>query len=182
MDEQRPPLPEEPDDNAAGGQAMPAPPAPFSSMRPGTPVAGPPPMSRSMSAARQRAGTLATLGGLLVIAGVLLPWFTVSGPGGSQSQSGMSLGNWGVLLLGGFALARGLSILRPARFRMNLGTPLIGGVLLAFLIGSRWSDLQNGVRAAHDVGLQASVGIGYWAAVAGTALLLGGGLLSLRRQ
>jgi hypothetical protein len=123
------------------------------------------------------------VGALLVIGGVFLPWATASNEfGDSVSKTGMALNNWGVLLLGGFALARGLSALRPATFHFNLGTPLIGGVLLAVLIATRWSDLNDAVKSAQASGLTASIGIGFWAVIAGTALVLLGGLLALQRR
>ena len=87
----------------------------------------------------------------------------------------------GLLILGAFATARGLSMLQPGRFRFSLGTPLIGGVILAILVGSRWSDLHEALDRATNAGLSASIGIGYWAVVAGTACVLLGGVLSLRR-
>ena len=46
----------------------------------------------------------------------------------------------------------------------------------------RWSFLQSEVRDAQAQGLQASIGIGVWSVIAGTVLILAGGLLAQRRS
>lgn len=127
---------------------------------------------------------LLTLGGVLVVIGVFLPWVTATGPGGSASVNGITVGTYGTLLLGGFAVARGLQTLRPDTFHFNLGTPLLGGILLAGLMALRWNDLQNAVNDARAVSplIHASIGIGVWSVIAGTVLILLGGLLARRRS
>jgi uncharacterized membrane protein YidH (DUF202 family) len=119
-----------------------------------------------------------------VAIGVFLPWVTASGPGGTASVSGITVGTYGTLILAGFAVARGLSMLRPDRFHFNLGTPLIGGVILAGLMALRWSDLQNTIRDTEALGpgIEASIGIGVWLVIVGTALILLGGLLYHRAR
>jgi hypothetical protein len=122
------------------------------------------------------------VGGILVVVGVFLPWITASGPGGSASPSGLDSNEWGFLILGGLAIARGLSIARPDRFRFTLGTPLIGGVILIVLIATRWGDLQDALEIYRaQPGVTASLGIGVWSVIAGTACVVLGGLMLLRR-
>jgi hypothetical protein len=175
---ERPPDPKDPSDGTAGVPPMPAPPVPSSY----PPAITPPPVPRGSSVTRQRAGTLVTIGGVLVVIGVFLPWVTASGPGVSASLNGIKIGTFGTLILGAFAIARGLSMIRPSSFGFSLGTPLIGGILIAILMALRWGHLQDEVKAAEAVGLSASMGIGVWSVVAGTALILIGGLLAQRRS
>jgi len=132
-----------------------------------------------VAAGNPQAGWLVLAGGVLVFVGVFLPWLTYDVGGVTHTTTGSN--QWGLLLLGAFATARGLSMVRPARFRFALGTPLIGGVILAVLVASRWSDLHQAVDQATQVGLTASIGIGFWAVVAGTACVLIGGVMGLRR-
>ena len=112
--------------------------------------------------------------------GTFLPDVSVSGPSGGVSVSAWQSGAWGSLVLGGFAVARGLSLLRPAQFGFRLGTPLIGAAILAFLLYERWKDVQE---AISDVQLHsaatATVGIGLWLSILGLALVIAGGLLDL---
>lgn len=117
---------------------------------------------------------------MLVIVGVFLPWVTATGPGGTLSVSGQDTSDWAFLLLGGFAIARGVSMARPGMFRFQLGTPLIGAAILTFLIISRWNDVQHAIDSVEAAGVTASVGIGLWAVIAGTALVAAGGLLALK--
>jgi hypothetical protein len=128
------------------------------------------------------AGWFVLVGGILVVVGVFLPWITVSGLNGSGSTNGFDNGEWGFLILGGFAIARGLSMTRPDRFRFTLGTPLIGGAILAVLVVIRWGDIQDALTAVRGYpGVTASIGIGVWSVIAGTACVVLGGLMSLRR-
>ena len=125
-----------------------------------------------------------TLGALLVIVGVFLPWVQASAPGGfSASVNGWQIGTWGTLLLAGFALMRGLSMLRPSAIGANMGNPVIGGVLLGVLMAARWGDLQNAIHQAEatNAAVTASLGLGVWCVIAGTAAIIVGGLVSLRR-
>ena len=139
-----------------------------------------PPPGEPMRPAGNPQGWLVLAGGILVLVGVFLPWFTVGAGGVTQTTTGTS--EWGLLLLGAFATGRGLSMVQPARFRLSLGTPLIGGVILTILVWSRWNDLHQLLDRYTEAGLTASIGIGFWAVVAGTACVLIGGVLSLRRR
>src|SRR5580765_976226 len=129
------------------------------------------------------AGWLVLAGGLLVIVGVFLPWITATGPKGTFSASGKDANEWAFLILGGFATVRGLSMAKPGLFRFQLGTPLIGGVILAVLVALRWNDLQKAIKEFRPLpGVTASLGIGFWAVIAGTVLVLIGGVLAIHRR
>jgi len=129
------------------------------------------------------AGWLVLAGGILVIVGVFLPWITASGPKGTFSASGKDANEWAFLILGGFATVRGLSMAKPGLFRFQLGTPLIGGVILAVLVALRWNDLQKVLDEVRSVpGVTASLGVGFWAVIAGTVLVLLGGVLAMQRR
>jgi hypothetical protein len=149
---------------------------------PGMSAGGPTGPVQPAATTNRNAAWLVLAGGILVVVGVFLPWITVSGPNGSSSASGWDSSEWGFLILGGFAIARGLSMTRPDLFRFTLGTPLIGGVILVVLIVLRWGDLQDTLTALRAYpGVTASLGIGIWSVIAGTACVLLGGLLMLRR-
>jgi hypothetical protein len=129
------------------------------------------------------AGWLVLAGGVLVIVGVFLPWITLNGPKGTFSTTGKDANEWAFLILGGFATVRGFSMARPQTFRFQLGTPLVGGVILAILAALRWGDLQNALDVARThAGITASIGIGFWAVIAGTVLVLLGGVLAMQRR
>jgi hypothetical protein len=129
------------------------------------------------------AGWLVLTGGVLVIVGVFLPWITATGPSGTFSASGKDANEWAFLILGGFATVRGLSMARPGMFRFQLGTPLIGGVILTVLVALRWSDLQKALDDLRSVPrVTASLGIGFWAVIAGTVLVLLGGVMAMQRR
>ncbi len=148
------------------------------------PGLGPTPASRPASTrdGNANAGWLVVLGGVLILVGFFLPWITVTGPPGSVSQSGKDANEWVFVILGGFATVRGISMARPETFRFQLGTPLIGGVLLAVFAATRWGDLQNALDAAKHAGYTASIGIGFWAVIAGTVLVLLGGVMAMQRR
>ena len=72
---------------------------------------------------------------------------------------------------------------KPGLFRFQLGTPLIGGVILAVLVALRWNELQKALEDFRSLpGVTASVGIGFWAVIAGTVLVLLGGVLAMQRR
>jgi hypothetical protein len=149
------------------------------------PGLGPTPASRPVPTrdGNANAGWLVLTGGVLVIVGVFLPWITASGPNGTFSTSGKDASEWAFLILGGFATVRGFSMARPGIFRFQLGTPLIGGVILAVLAAMRWTDLQNALDVARaHAGYTASIGIGFWAVIAGTVLVLLGGVMAMQRR
>jgi hypothetical protein len=129
------------------------------------------------------AGWLTLTGGILVVVGVFLPWITATGSAGTFSASGKDANEWAFLILGGFATVRGLSMAKPGLFRFQLGTPLIGGVILAVLVALRWNDLQKSLEDLRSLpGVTASIGIGFWAVIAGTVLVLLGGVLAMQRR
>jgi hypothetical protein len=129
------------------------------------------------------AGWLTLSGGILVIVGVFLPWITATGSAGTFSASGKDANEWAFLILGGFATVRGLSMAKPGLFRFQLGTPLIGGVILAVLVALRWNELQKSLEDLRSLpGVTASLGIGFWAVIAGTVLVLLGGVMAMQRR
>lgn len=143
---------------------------------------GPPRRAATPPVGNPNAGWFVLAGGVLVIVGVLLPWITLTDGASTVSAKGSDVAGWGFYILGGFAIVRGLGMTRPDRFAFRLGTPLIGGVILAFLIASHWSRLQDDLDLARSRGIDGSIGIGYWVVVAGTACVLIGGALSMRRR
>ena len=165
-------------------QPLPQPPPQGPGQQPPPGLGGPP--SARPAPPREgnpNAGWLVLTGGVLVIVGVFLPWITASGPNGTFSASGKDANEWAFLILGAFAIARGLSMARPGIFRFQLGTPLIGGVILAVLVALRWSDLQKALNDLRSVPrVTASLGIGFWAVIAGTVLVLLGGVMAMQRR
>jgi len=135
------------------------------------------------SPAPTSAGWLVFLGGVLVVVGVFLPWIQASAGGQSVSVNGITVGTYGTLILGGFALARGASMLWPQIVKIQLGTPLIGGVLILVLLGMRWGSIQQTLTdvRAQTPGVNASIGIGVYAVIAGAVLVLAGGAMTSPR-
>jgi hypothetical protein len=131
-----------------------------------------------------RAGLLTLAGGALVVISVFLPWFQLEGPLGSESVSEFRGGAFGLLILGGFAIARGLSMARIGGMGFRLGSPLIGGILMIVLLVIRWNDIHDAIEQANALSptLTASVGIGFWGAALGAGLVLAGGLLSMQNR
>ena len=179
-----PPMDEEGRQQPDPAQQLPQPPPQGLGYQP-PPGLGPTPTSRPAPTrvTNANAGWLVLAGGILVIVGVFLPWITAAGPSGTFSASGKDANEWAFLILGAFAIVRGLSMARPAMFRFQLGTPLIGGVILAVLVALRWSDLQKALDDLRSVpGVTASLGIGFWAVIAGTVLVLLGGVMAMQRR
>ena len=149
------------------------------------PGLGPTPTSRPVPTreGNANAGWLVLAGGILVIVGVFLPWITATGPSGNFSASRKDANEWAFLILGGFATVRGLSMAKPGLFRFQLGTPLIGGVILAVLVALRWNDLQKTLEDLRSLpGVTASLGIGFWGVIVGTVLVLVGGVMAMQRR
>jgi hypothetical protein len=123
-------------------------------------------------------------GGLAVIIGVFLPWVQATGPGGTVSENGIEIGTFGTLILGGFAVAKGISILRPGLMAMRLSSPLLTGALLAGLMALRWNSLQAAINDTNALNpeVTAAIGIGVWLVIAGTAAILLGGLLGMSHR
>jgi hypothetical protein len=135
----------------------------LSESRPPGPAAGAPPADRT-------AGLLTLIGGVLVVVGAFLPTLTETFNGQTYTQSGASAGI-GVVILGGFAIVKGLSALTPRMTSMRFATPLLTAGLLALLLIFRWSSLQELIRADERSGVDASVGIGFWIEVVGTVMI-----------
>jgi len=179
-----PPMDEEGRQQPDPAQQLPQPPPQGLGYQP-PPGLGPTPTSRPAPTrvTNANAGWLVLAGGILVIVGVFLPWITATGPSGTFSASGKDANEWAFLILGAFAIVRGLSMARPGIFRFQLGTPLIGGVILAVLVALRWSDLQKALDDLRSVPrVTASLGIGFWAVIAGTVLVLLGGVMAMQRR
>ncbi|MEP6476081.1 MAG: hypothetical protein ABJC60_02300 [Actinomycetota bacterium] len=143
-----------------------------------SPVAPTAPLGQQASG-RIRLGALFMLiGGGIVLLSTFLPRFTITGPNGTTSLSGIQGGSIGMLVLAGFAIAKGSAGIRPGIVRMRLGSPILTGILMMVVLALRWSDLQNGLKVADGIpGVTASIGIGYWLSVLGAALVLCGGAL-----
>jgi hypothetical protein len=156
---------------------LPSPP-PGLSQGPGYPPPAPP------SSQTSRAGLLTLAGGVIVVVSVFLPWFRVDSPVGSLTVSEFRGGAFGLLLLGGFAIARGLSMARIGGMGFRLGSPLVGGIIMVVLLVIRWNDIQDAIEQTTAIapGIEASVGIGFWGAALGAALVLAGGVLSLQSR
>ncbi len=137
-----------------------------------------------MAAPSALPAVIVVIGAALVILGVFLPWVSATAPGRTFTENGFQIGNYGTLILGGFALARGFSMLRPGTFRMQLGTPAIGGLLILGFLALRWGALQDLVTQAEAIGpsVQAAIGIGVWSVVAGGLLVVAGGVLASRSR
>jgi hypothetical protein len=126
-------------------------------------------------------GLLVLAGGLATVIGVFMPWVQASRPGASISENGIRIGTFGTLFLGGLAAARGASMLRPDRLGMRLGSPVVGGVLIAGLIALRWSLINQAVTDYRaQPGVTANIGLGVWLVIAGAACIVLGGLMSGR--
>jgi hypothetical protein len=138
--------------------------------------------SAAASAVSATPALLVVAGAALVIIGVFLPWVRATIPGHTFSESGFQIGNYGTLILGAFALARGLTMLRPRAVRMQLGTPVIGGVLILGFLALRWGALQDLLAQAEaaDPAVQAALGVGLWIVVLGALLVIAGGVLAGR--
>jgi hypothetical protein len=166
------------------GQALPQPPPQDPGQQP-PPGLGAAPSGRPAPPreGNTNAGWLVLTGGVLVIVGVFLPWITATGSSGTFSASGKDANEWAFLILGGFATVRGISMAKPGLLRFQLGTPLIGGVILAVLVALRWNDLQKALDDLRSLpGVTASLGIGFWAVIAGTVLVLLGGVMAMQRR
>jgi hypothetical protein len=129
-------------------------------------------------------GLLVLAGGAAVVIGTFLPWLQATGSAGTVTENGLKIGTWGTLILGALAVWRGLALSRPGVFRAQLGSPVISGVLIAILVGLRWSYLQDVISntEAASPGVNAGIGVGVWVVIAGAALIIVGGLLSPRAR
>jgi RNA polymerase subunit RPABC4/transcription elongation factor Spt4 len=125
----------------------------------------------------------ALVGGILIVAGSLLPWLQVHLPLTTVSRNGMQLGNnYGfsvdglvTLVLGLITCLIGLSML--LRFQMPpfvQRSSIVTGVVVGALVLLNIPGLQNYVKS---VGAGASIGYGLWVVLTGCALAIVGGLV-----
>ena len=175
MDEERnestpPPMPDRPESMPPGPAGWGA---GLSESRPSPPASAP-------ATADRLPALLTVIGGALVVLGSFLPVVKVSAAGATSTVSGTSAGI-GVLILGGFAIVKGLSGLSPRMVPVRFATPLLTGGLLVVLLVLRWNDIQDAIGIVHEQlpDAQASVGIGYWIDVVGTVLILVAGFMDL---
>jgi hypothetical protein len=178
-------------DEPQGTPEKPMPPPPPDAADPGKPGYGglrmgaqPPQVVTVRRPGSSLAGILVLGGGLAVVIGVFLPWLQATGPGGTVSENGLKIGTFGTLILGGFAVAKGMSDLRPGLITMRLSSSLLTGALLAGLMAVRWSSLQTAINDTNALSpsVTASIGIGVWVVMAGTAAILLGGLLGMSHR
>jgi hypothetical protein len=155
------------------------PPPPGLSQRPAYQQPAPPPTPQT-----SRAGILTLVGGVLVLISVFLPWVTVKSSLGSGAVSEFGGGGFGLLILGGFAIARGVSMTRIGGFGFRLGSPLIGGILMIVLLVLRWNEIRDAIDRIHAVypTVDVGMGIGFWGAVLGAALVLAGGAIAMQHR
>jgi hypothetical protein len=149
---------------------------------PGLSSGQPPVIRETVTDAERRAGLLTLAGGIVVVISVFLPWVRVEGPFGGITISEFGGGGVGLLILGGFAIARGLSMARIGGIGFRLGSPLIGGALMVVLLVVRWNDIGDATDQVHEAYplLDVSIGIGFWGAALGAALVLAAGVLALQ--
>jgi hypothetical protein len=169
-------------DAVTGGVPLPPPP-PSQGLADRPSITSPAPASGGATGSTT-GGFLVLAGGALVVAGVFLPWLQASSSltGVRITENGLSIGTFGTLILGGFAVVRGIAMIRPNQPR--LGSPIVGGALILILMLLRWSSLQDALTAARalDPRIQASIGIGVWAVIGGACLVIAGSIVAPRRQ
>lgn len=127
---------------------------------------------------------LIILGGLLIALGSFLPWITATAPFiGTVSRSGLDGGGDGILTLiaGVIAVALGVGRLTtsgmPAFFQVSA---IIVGLIAGAVVFVNHSDLSMRVDsfAGEGGGLgTASIGVGFWTIVVGTAFTVVGGVV-----
>ncbi len=155
---------------------MPPPPVPTQpkglSAQPAVPVRG---TGGPASDRARTGGWLMIAGGAVVLASAFLPRLTV-GPG-VTAESGILATGIGTLVLAGFAIAKGLQVVRPGTLNMRLSSPIVTGLLLLVLAGLRYASLTSDIDALNAQGFTASIANGFWISVIGSAIVLLGGAL-----
>jgi hypothetical protein len=166
------------DDGTDSPEATPPPmPSPPPEEVRGVPIGSGPPASVPAGSARTGA-LLMLVGGIAAILGAFLPRLSVSGPAGTQTVGGFSSVGFGLVILSGFAIAKGVQGLDPSRIRMRLSAPILTGLLMLVPLGFHWNDLNNVVQILNTYpGVTASIGIGFWVEVVGVVAVLGGGAI-----
>lgn len=127
-----------------------------------------------------KVGGFAVLGSaLLIAAGSILPWVTVSG-GVSVSVNGFETKGFGAAFLV-LALVMGLVGLQPfitAEIKKRTGVlASLGAVLGLFVLIAAWGVTDNRVSEAEAAGFVASTGSGIFVILLGLAIGLAGGAL-----
>ncbi len=121
-------------------------------------------------------GWLMIAGGAIAVASAFLPRETASGPGGEATYGGIAAAGFGTLILAGFAIAKGLQVVRPGVMKARLGSPVVTGVLMLVLGGIRYASLQSDVEELNALpGVTAAIGSGFWIGLVGAALVAVGG-------
>jgi hypothetical protein len=115
-------------------------------------------------------------GGAIVLGSALLPRIEVTGV--TISSGGLLGAGIGMLILAGFAIAKGLQVVRPGIMAFRLASPILTGALLLLLAGLRYASLRSDVDALQAIpGITASIGIGFWIGVIGALIVTLGGAL-----
>jgi hypothetical protein len=154
---------------------MPSPPSgevrgiPIGPGGPGAPAAG---------GSSRIGGVLMVAGGIAVILGAFLPSLSVTGDGGTTTFGGIASVGFGLLILAGFAIAKGIQGIDPSRIRMRLATPILTGLLMLIPLWFHWSDVHSAADLVNAAGGSASIGIGFWIDALGVlAVLVGGAIM-----
>jgi hypothetical protein len=117
-------------------------------------------------------------GGAIAVASAFLPRITASGPGGEATYGGLAGAGFGTLILAGFAIAKGLQVVRPDVVKMRLSSPILTGALMLLLAGIRYASLQSNVSDLQALpGVTASIGTGFWIGLIGASLVAIGGAM-----
>jgi hypothetical protein len=129
---------------------------------------------------RKVAGVGLLVGAALYLLASFVPWLRLGGLGGSTTIGGVDLIGIGYLWLGGFAAIEGIAPLAGWAYarRMGIGPILTGGLGTWFVIRD-YSDIQDSLRAARAefTVVDWTWSAGFYAAVAGTVVILVAGIV-----
>ena len=129
-------------------------------------------------------GWVMIAGGAIAIASAFLPRLTATGPSGEVTYGGIAGAGIGSLILAGFAIAKGLQVVRPAVMRTRLGSPVLTGLLMLVLAGIRYSSLNSDLGNLNALpGVSATIGNGFWIGVIGASLVaIGGAMIQMAER
>jgi hypothetical protein len=134
--------------------------------------------ARAAAGSARTGALLKLVGGIATILGAFLPRLSVSGPAGTQTVGGFSSVGFGLVILSGFAVAKGVHGLDPSQIRMRLSAPILTGLLMLVPLGFHWNDLNDAVQILNTYpDVTASIGIGFWVELVGVLAVLGGGAI-----